>query len=73
MFLTAGEFSNIFIEPGLNSEKGCHLRYPATNGGRIIAKAFQSKGQFVPHLVRNDLIFRALLNKADALALLPLA
>ena len=60
------------MEPVLDPKKGRHFCHPAADGGRIVAKALQSKGQLMPDLIRHQLIFRALLDEADALRLLPL-
>ena len=72
LLLAAGKLCHAFMEPGLDPEKGCHLRHPAADGGRIIAQALQPEGQLVPDLIRHQLILRALLDEADALRLLPL-
>ena len=67
--MPAGQFGDIVIKPGLDAEEGGHFCNPPADGGRIIPKAFQAKGQLVPHLVGDDLVFRALLDKPDRLAL----
>ena len=72
LLLSAGELRDVFIKPGLDAEEGGHLRHPAADGGRVVPQALQPKGQLVPHLVGDHLVFRALLDKADALALRPL-
>ena len=58
------------MEPALHAEKARHLGDAAADGGRIVPEALQPKGQLVPDLVGDDLVFRALLHKADALRLL---
>ena len=60
------------MEPALHAEKARHLGDAAADGGRIVPEALQPKGQLVPDLVGDDLVFRALLHKADALRLLAL-
>ena len=72
LLLAAGKLCHIFVEPGLDPKKGRHFRHPAADGGRIIAQALQPEGQLMPDLIRHQLIFRALLDEADALRLLPL-
>ena len=72
LLLPSGELRDVFIKPGLDAEEGGHLRHPAADGGRVVPQALQPKGQLVPHLVGDHLVFRALLDEADALALRPL-
>ena len=72
LFLAAGELRHVFIKPGLDTEKGGHLRHPPPDGGRVVAQALQTEGQFVPYLVRHHLVFRALQHESDPLALGPL-
>ncbi len=72
LLLPAGEFCDIFIKPGLYAEERGHLGHPPADSWGIVSQTFQSEGQLVPHLVGNDLVFRRLLDKADALGLGPL-
>ena len=51
-------------------KKARHLGDAAADGGRIVPEALRPEGQLVPDLVGDDLVFRALLHKADALRLL---
>ena len=60
------------MEPALHAEKARHLGDAAADGGRIVPEALRPEGQLVPDLVGDDLVFRALLHKADALRLLAL-
>lgn len=54
------------MEPILHAEKFRHFRHTAADGWCIASQTFQSESQLVPHLVGNELVFRALLHKADA-------
>ena len=72
LLLPAGQLRDVLVEPGLNAEKGGHLSHPAPDGRRVIPQALQAKGEFVPHLVGDNLVFGVLLHKADSGALLPL-
>ena len=69
LFLSAGQFGNVFVKPIFYSKESGHFGHPAADGGRVIAQRFQPKGQFVPDLVCDDLIFGGLLDKANALSL----
>ena len=60
------------MEPALHAEKARHLGDAAADGGRIVPEALRPEGQLVPDLVGDDLVFRTLLHKADALRLLAL-
>ncbi len=59
------------MEPGLDPKEAGHFGDTAPNGRTIIAQGFQAEGQLVPDLVGDNLIFRALLNKADGRCLSP--
>ena len=72
LLLPAGQLRDGLIEPRLNAEKRCHLRDAAANRRRIVAEGFQPERQFVPDLIRDDLILRALLHKANLLGLFAL-
>ena len=72
LLLAPGQLGHIFIKPGLDAEERGHFSHPAADGWGVVSQALQSKGQLVPHLIGDDLVIRGLLDKADALRLLPL-
>ena len=59
------------MEPFLNPEKACHFRHAAANGGSIVAQTFQAESKLMPDLISDNLAVRVLLDKPDALTLLP--
>ena len=72
LLLAAGQLCDGFIKPRLNPEKRCHFRNAAADGRRVIAEGFEAERQLVPDLVGDDLVFGALLHKADLLGLFAL-
>ena len=72
LLLSAGQLRHVPVKPVLDAEEGRHLRHPAADGGGVRPQALQPEGQLVPHLVGDDLVFRRLLDKADAGRLGPL-
>ena len=67
LLLPAGEFAHAPVKPVLDPEKRRHFRHAPPDHRRFIAQALQAEGQLVPHLVRDQLVFRILLHKADLL------
>ena len=65
-----GETTSRWNQDWIPKEAG-HFGDTAPNGRTIIAQGFQAEGQLVPDLVGDNLIFRALLNKADGRCLSP--
>ena len=72
LLLSARQLRDRLVEPVLNAEKACHFRHSAADRRRVIAERFQPERQLVPDLIRDDLIFRALLHEADFLGLFAL-
>ena len=72
LLLPTGQLCDRLIKPFLNPEKRCHFRNAAANGRGIIAEGFQTERQLVPDLVGDDLVFGALLDKADFFSLFAL-
>ena len=65
MFLATGKLCYILVEPALDAEIAGHFRHTETDGLLIHAKALKTKCQFMPYLVRDDLVVRILHNIAD--------
>ena len=61
-----------FIKPRLDAEERRHFRHAAADGRRVIAEGFEAERQLVPDLVSDDLVFGALLDKADFFSLFAL-
>ena len=72
LLLAAGQLCDGFIKPRLDAEERRHFRNAAANGRGIIAEGFQAERQLVPDLVGDDLVFGALLDKADFFSLFAL-
>ena len=72
LLLSAGQLRDRLVEPFLNPEERRHFCNAAAARGRVIAERFQPERQLVPDLIRDDLIFWALLHKADLLGLFAL-
>ena len=66
LLLASGQLGNVPVKPVLDAEECRHLRHPAADGGGVHPQALQPEGQLVPDLVGDDLVFRRLLDKADA-------
>jgi hypothetical protein len=58
--LAAGEFRHRHVEPRLYPEKTRHFRDTQADFLCFQPKALKAKCQFVPYLVRDNLIFRRL-------------
>ena len=65
LLLAAGQFIHILVEPSLDAEVTGHFCHPQTDGFLICPQAFQSKGQFMPDLVCDDLVIRILHHVAN--------
>ena len=65
LFLATGKLCYILVEPALDAEIAGHFRHTETDGLLIHAKALKTKCQFMPYLVRDDLVVRILHNIAD--------
>ena len=72
LLLPTGQLCDRLIKPFLNPEKRRHFRNAAANRRRIVAEGFQPECQLMPDLIRDDLILRALLHKADSFSLFAL-
>ena len=72
LLLTAGQLCDGFIKPRLDAEERRHFRHAAADGQRVIAEGFEAERQLVPDLVGDDLVFGALLDKADFFSLFAL-
>ena len=72
LLLTARKCRDGLIKPRLDAEETCHFRNAAANGRRIIAKGFQPERQLMPDLIRDDLVFGALLHEANLFCLFAL-
>ena len=60
------------MEPALNTEIACHLRYAQTHGALIATQAFQAKCQLMPHFVGHNLRIGILHNVANLRGLVAL-
>ena len=72
LLLPTGQLCDRLIKPCLNPEKRRHFCDAAANGQRVIADGFEAERQLVPDLVGDDLVFGALLHKADFFSLFAL-
>ena len=72
LLLAAGQLCDGFIKPRLDAEERRHFRHAAADGRRVIAEGFQPERQLMPDLVSDDLVFGALLDKADFFSLFAL-
>ena len=72
LLLPTRQLCDRLIKPRLDAEETCHFCNAAANRRRIVAEGFQPERQFVPDLIRDDLILRALLHKANLLGLFAL-
>ena len=72
LLLTARKRSDGLIKPRLDAEETCHFGNTAANRRRVIAEGFQPERQLMPDLIRDDLVFGALLHEADFFCLFAL-
>ena len=65
LLLAAAELAHRSLVPALNAEICCGFRDPASHFLLGKAHVFQPEGQFMPYLVRDDLLIRALHHISD--------
>ena len=66
LLLTAGKGRNVLVEPALNAEIRRHFRHAPGDHRLGQTQIFQPEGQFMPDLVRHELMLRPLHHVADA-------
>ena len=66
LLLPAGQGGNVALKPILDAEKACGFCYAAADDSLRQAHVFQAEGQLVPRLIGDNLLLRALGDKADA-------